>query len=172
MRNVAGCLLLAALAALGLEGRAAAMTIVFDPAPLTGTRSSDLPETLSGANEHYDFSGTANNSSSVAVQLTLRARADGADIPGSDQTFPIPPMQTTTFTYHFIWTGHPAPSTAGLTFSASSPLAFVAGTFTWSPGEPPPPQVPAAPRVVVALLGAALLLAGGVAAARRAPLRR
>ena len=146
-----------ATAVLFIARDAGASTIVFDPAPLSGTRSSDLPETGPGVNERYQFAGTARNDSSTSVHLTLSARANGSDVPNSGQVFLIPALTTTQFSYDFTLAGMPAPSQVGLTFSADANLAFVAGTFTFTHA---PPSVPAGPWPSTAALVAALLVTG------------
>jgi hypothetical protein len=155
MRISALFLLCAVAAVAGLERpAAAATTIVFDPAPLTGSRSSDFPETATGVSESYQFAGSARNDGASPVQLILHARASGSDVVGSEQVFVIPPTSNTAaFNYNYTLPG-PIPTSVGLTFSASAPLTFVAGPFTFGPAPP----VPAAPWPVLALLAVALLL--------------
>jgi hypothetical protein len=147
-------------------GPAIAGTITLDPAPLDGSRSADLPETGSGMNERYQFTGTARNDGSIAVQLSLAARANGADIVGSLQTFVLPPQATTQFQYDFTNTSQPVPATVGLTSTSDGALAFVAGAFTFSHAAP----VPALPRLATVVLFGALLLTG-IAAVRAGPRR-
>jgi hypothetical protein len=141
---------------LGARG-AIAGTIVFDPAPLTGTRSSDLPETGSGMNEHYQFGGTARNDGSAPATLAVIARRDGQDIPASRQSFTLSAAGTTQFSFDYTDAGNPAPASVGLTFSTDVPLAFVAGAFTFTHQ---PPEVPAVPTPAIVGFGLALLVVG------------
>jgi hypothetical protein len=159
---------LAAALAIVLGARAAAAgTIVFDPAPLTGARSSDLPEDGVGANERYQLAGTARNAGSTPATLVVSARADGQDVPGSQRSFSLPPAATTTFTFDYTDAGHASPAEVGLTFSTDLPLAFVAGTFTFTHDPAAPPAVPATPPPATASFGLALLLAGWAVARTR-----
>src|SRR5262249_38059438 len=104
----------------------------------------------------------ARNDSSGAIQLSLTARANGVDIPGSQQTFTIPAHSTTSFDYDYTYANHPSPAQVGLTFASTAPLDFVAGVFTWTHDAAPVPAVPW-PAAAVLALG---LLVGAWAAAR------
>jgi len=153
MRRFGACAF--ALAVLLSTRPASAGTIVFDPAPLNETRSSDLPEDGgAGLDERYQFSGSARNDASGAIQLTLTARANGVDIPGSQQTFTIQALSTTSFNYDYTYANHLSPAQVGLTFASTAPLNFVAGVFSWTHDAAPVPAVPwpAAAALVLGLL--------------------
>ncbi len=110
---------------------AAAVSIVMDPSPpFSGSLVvGDFTEPAPGVNETYKFSGEARNDAPAAMRLFVVARANGADVSGSQQTFTLAANATTSLNYAFTDPG-PSPATVGLDFEApDGTVSFVAGSF-------------------------------------------
>lgn len=133
--------------------------LVFDPAPLNGARSSDFASGASGVNERYQFAGSARNDSDAVVHLTLAARAEHVDIPGSAQSFAVPAHAATPFQYDFTYANQPVPAQIGLDFASDGSLAFVAGVFTFAPAASVPALMTGGVPVLALLLGAVSAIA-------------
>jgi hypothetical protein len=146
---------------------AADVSIVMDPSPpFSGTLVlGDVSEATRGVNERYTFNGQASNTTATTLRLVVSARANGALVSGSQQTFNLAANATTPITYAFTDPG-PSPSTVGLDFDApDGTVSFVAGTFGAAPVAAAAPAMGARSLAVVATL----LLFCGFAAMRARP---
>jgi len=152
-------LALVAAVVLSFAGIAQAdVSLVMDPSPpFTGTIiAGDFAESSSGV-ESYDFSGEASNPAGSVLRLLVRARANGAVVSGSEQTFILAADATTSFHYAFTRTGGPITS-VGLEFeSPDGTVNFVAGVIAIKAGSL---AVPASGTWGRWMLSALLLLVG------------